>query len=136
MKLQASGRPDLVAKVVLAEIPVYLVALYLSLKYSGYEACAAVFAARCLLDYLCLNWLSARRLPNILWQATTFGLLLLGLYCAHIWPTMSDWRWWTSCAVISLSLAAISWRSTPPDLQRRLMGLPVVRSVLSTGKPR
>lgn len=129
VKIQASGRPDIVAKFVLAEVPVYLIALYFSLVTWGYEGCAIVFLFKCLSDYLWLNWLSDRKIPNLVLILSALGLLLLGLVAAESWSSMADWRWWFSGGPITLALATISWRSTPVELRNRVLELPMVRSV-------
>ena len=59
--LVQSGRPDLTAKLALAELPVYLVAFWLALEAGGIEAAAAVYAARAALEAAVL-YLFVRRL--------------------------------------------------------------------------
>jgi O-antigen/teichoic acid export membrane protein len=54
VQLQASGRPDLVAKCHLVELLPYLVALYFALKYIGLPGAALVFCLRTIIDCIFL----------------------------------------------------------------------------------
>jgi hypothetical protein len=63
-RLQAIGKPDLVAKALMLEIPVYWVALYFALQSFGLLGAASVFAARLLVDYVLLS-LIGRKLQGL-----------------------------------------------------------------------
>jgi O-antigen/teichoic acid export membrane protein len=107
-RLQAGGRPDLVAKVLAVQVPFYLPALYVALNQYSLVGAAAVFLARVLLDYalLCVvgRWVPAPRatllcgaslalalavseldvLGRTSQLALGFGLLLLSLSAAAV----------------------------------------------------
>jgi O-antigen/teichoic acid export membrane protein len=116
IRLQTSGRPDLVAKSTMAQIPVYVAALYFALTHFSFLGCAIVFAARCWIDYLILTYLSQRVIPNWLNLLFSFAVLLLGAYLASLWSIL-DWRWWTSAAVLGLLLLAVGWRTLPQEIK-------------------
>lgn len=63
VSLQASGRPDLVARAIMIEIPIFLPLFVLAVKFGGLTGCAIVVAARFYFDLLLQNWFSQRRLP-------------------------------------------------------------------------
>ncbi len=56
MRLQASGRPRLVALVYMLQLPPYLAALYVGMTYFGLEGCAFVLCVRNIADWLSLAW--------------------------------------------------------------------------------
>lgn len=120
IRLQASGRPDLVTKALMAQIPVYTVALYFALKYFGFVGCAMIFTIRCTADYVILTWLSDRALTS--WRILLFslGVLALGAYFADLW-SITDWRWWAAATSLGLILMISGWRALPPEILSRLM---------------
>jgi hypothetical protein len=61
--LQASGRPDLVAKTHLAELFPYLWILFVLADLFGIAGVAAAWALRIVVDMLALNALAAAQLP-------------------------------------------------------------------------
>jgi O-antigen/teichoic acid export membrane protein len=63
-ELQARGRPDLVSKTLIAEIPFYLVALYCGLRFGGFEGAAIAFVFRNALDYFLLSFVAFKRLQK------------------------------------------------------------------------
>lgn len=68
-QLQARGRPDLVAKCHLIELPLYLAALFLGLHFFGLPGAALAFSLRVTADFIALSHLAgclqaaSRRLP-------------------------------------------------------------------------
>lgn len=58
--LQAAGRPDLVAKVHLVELPVYLIAVWLAMSTAGLNAVAAVWFAKASVEACITFWLVVR----------------------------------------------------------------------------
>jgi O-antigen/teichoic acid export membrane protein len=80
-RLQALGRPDLVAKVHVIETPFYLAALWIGLDRFGLAGAAWVYLVRVIIDTAILFWLDRRsfeRLPLI-------GVTL-ALFCIAIPP--------------------------------------------------
>lgn len=78
-RLQAQGRPDLVAKVHFAETPFYLAALWFGLDRFGLSGAAWVYLARVTIDTLVLFWLANRGVERLALIALT-----LVLFCASV----------------------------------------------------
>jgi O-antigen/teichoic acid export membrane protein len=129
VRLQASGRPSLVAKAILAEIPIYNVALFLVLRQFGFLGCAILFVVRCTADYLLLTWLADRRIPGWRMLCATMVVLSLGAAAAGRWP-FTDWRLWASGAGLGSALATMGWFAIPPEMMARLRALPGIRTVV------
>lgn len=113
-KLQASGRPDLVTKVLLAEIPIYLAALYFGLKEFGLLGCAVVFAGRCLLDYVLLSRVARRPLEETWALALNVALLAVAVGAATLFR-LNQWEWWAAAAVNLGAVLVLNWRALPHD---------------------
>lgn len=120
--LQATGRPDLVTKILLIQIPPYLVLLYVAMKQFGLVGSAAVFAIRCAADFVLMS-LAAR-------GRVTHGLLIGGIALLLLAATAAtfllDYRqplWWLSGLVLGVVVAAISWVIAPADLKERGIGI-------------
>lgn len=82
-RLQATGRPDLVTKVLLAELPIYLPALYFAVTNFGLVGAAVTFSVRIAADYVLLSLVAGR----IAAPWSTLGclaLLLTGLAVSEI----------------------------------------------------
>lgn len=62
--LQGGGRPDLTAKLHVAELPFYLLALWWLIRNLGITGAAIAWAGRVSLDMLILFFLAARMLPD------------------------------------------------------------------------
>jgi O-antigen/teichoic acid export membrane protein len=113
--LQGTGRPDLVAKVLLAQIPPYLALLYFAMTEFGLIGCAAVFALRCSVDFLLLWWAARRKLSPVPLVAL-LGLPLLAGAILSAWLDYSDPLWWVSGIVLGLITATLCWMIAPPEL--------------------
>jgi O-antigen/teichoic acid export membrane protein len=77
--LQASGRPDLAAKIHLVELPVYLGALWVAATRFGIEGVAWVWAGRALVDLVLLRALSNALLAESGMARRTLVTLTVGL---------------------------------------------------------
>lgn len=81
--VQGAGRPDLTAKLHLAELPLYLIAVWLLTKKMGIEGTAIACAVRLVLDMVALCFFLDRLLPALgkflakIVVALAIGLLLL-----------------------------------------------------------
>ena len=118
--LQARGRPDLVTKVMLVEIPPYFLLLYLALTHWGVSGAALALAARCLLDYLLLSWVSGKRFPGLPMLACNLALLVVGVLLADLWG-YKRWQWWAAAAVLGLAMLILAWRTFPEEMRIRLL---------------
>ncbi len=122
--MQGTGRPDLVTKVLLAQIPPYLLLLYFGMTWFGLIGCAAVFAFRCSVDFLLLWWAARRKLK----PAPLIALVGLPLVAGAILSASLDYSdplWWLSGVVLGVITAALCWRIAPPELMdkgRALLG--------------
>ncbi len=122
-RLQARGRPDLVTKILLVQIPPYWLALYFVMPFYGLMGCALTFLARLVCDYLLQSWASDRHING--WpQMIVLALLLsAALGCAHIFP-VNDPRWWMGAAILSVLTILVSWHDVAPLVRRRFEGVP------------
>lgn len=119
IRLQTSGRPDLVTKSILAQLPIYVALLYFALTHFGFIGCAVVFAVRCVSDYLVLSWMANRAISNWRILLFTLGMLVLGAYLAGLWD-VTNWRWWASAIVTGTVLLASGWLTLPETAKARL----------------
>lgn len=120
--MQGTGRPDLVAKILLVQIPPYLALLYFGMKEFGLLGCATVFALRCAID-TGLMWLVARRKITPLPLVAMMGVPLLAGAILSSWLDYDDPRWWGSGLVLALVTGALSWKLAPPELIENGQGL-------------
>jgi O-antigen/teichoic acid export membrane protein len=113
--MQGTGRPDLVAKILLVQIPPYLALLYFGMTQYGLLGCAAVFAFRCAVDSA-MMWLVAFRRLHPLPLVGLMGVPLLTGAILSSWLDYSDPLWWASGLVLAAVTALISWRIAPAEL--------------------
>ncbi len=116
VRLEASGRPDIRAKFILAQLPFYLATLYCGLKFFGFEGCAIAFAGKCCSDYVCLTYLAGRKLAHLGLMLPALMTIVVGVYLAGRFPLVSDWRWWVSAGVTGAVLLAVSWCAAPREI--------------------
>lgn len=120
--MQGTGRPDLVTKVLLVQIPPYLLLLYAGMKWFGLIGCATVFALRCSVDFLLMWWAARRKLT----PAPLIGLVALPLLAGVILSDLlsySDPLWWLSGVILALITAALCWIVAPAELVDKVRGL-------------
>jgi len=118
--IQASGRPDLTAKLHLVELPFYVVMLFLLTKTFGVQGAAAAWAIRAAIDMAALL-LIARRLIPALKHVTTrafkhlaFGLTVLA--AGTMLPNLPARL--VFFAVALPAFAAFAWRFTLESEER------------------
>ena len=86
--IQSAGRPDLTAKLHLAELPFYLLILWWLLSYYGIVGVAIAWVARVVIDALLLFVIANRLLPSgpnvmsraVLMTAMSLSMLALGMF--------------------------------------------------------
>jgi O-antigen/teichoic acid export membrane protein len=115
-RLQASGRPALVTKILLLEIPLYLGGLYVAMVYLGFLGSAIALLGRLVLDYLLLTWAADRNFSGLRILMPYFALLALAAIFAGLWPP-TDYRWWLCLALGEAATLVLSWRTLPPDVR-------------------
>lgn len=112
--IPARGRPDLVAKLQLAQVGPYLPCLWFALERFGVAGGAAVWAVRNTVDAAALIWLAgtdARIWPLI---GQSFVLLCLGV-AITLWTVPLSAAAFVGLAVLLALTAAWAWR-VDPDL--------------------
>jgi O-antigen/teichoic acid export membrane protein len=98
--IQASGRADLVAKLHLAQLPVYVLAMWLSVSHWGLEGAAFVWLGRALLEMIIFFAWTSKMAPN----NKTSDNLLVYVLCGAIGLAMA---FGLSNSVISLRLIVL-----------------------------
>jgi O-antigen/teichoic acid export membrane protein len=119
VRLEASGRPDLVSKVLLAELPCYLVALYFGLGRWGMLGAAWVYFLRMVVDLTLLNLVSARRFDHlvpILIALAGFGAI------EAVLPMLATALWVQLLVALGAAVAflPLSLQLAPASLRARL----------------
>ncbi len=125
-RLQSSGRPDLVTKVLLIQIPPYILALYLGMTYLGLPGSALAFAARCIVDYALLTWAAGRRFTGWRVLAINFVLLVLGAWLSGLYPLTTPIGW-AIPGLLGAVAAVVGWLALPHEIRGQLLqraGLP------------
>ena len=118
-RLQASGRPDLVTKILLVQLPFYVGTMYCAVTQYGLVAAATIFSVRTAIDYVLLH-----RLSTGLWRISPLifinGVILL---CAALtalqFPAFSM-IWLFSALMTFLLVAIMLVRNVPRELQEPL----------------
>jgi O-antigen/teichoic acid export membrane protein len=76
--LQSVGRPDITAKLLVLELPVYLAALFFLARTWGITGVAVAWFLRIMLDSFLLFWFSFRLFPECRFIITRVPILVLG----------------------------------------------------------
>jgi O-antigen/teichoic acid export membrane protein len=114
--MQASGRPDLVTKILLVEIPPYLILLYFAMTWFGIIGCAAVFALRCAADSALMTWVAFRRFHglNLLGAALIPLIAAIGLAARFHYDQTA---WWAIFALAMALVVLFCWIIAPDELK-------------------
>ncbi|WP_164116031.1 flippase [Sphingorhabdus sp. Alg239-R122] len=115
-RLQAMGRPDLVTKALLAQLPFYLIAMYFGLTHYGLLGAAAVFSVRCLIDYVILSWISDGR-PQMSKIMRYCALIVLLSVLAIVYLPGLSVQWWAAFLIAGLAVVFAAMRYMPADLK-------------------
>lgn len=117
VQLQASGRPDLVSKVLLLEIPFYLPGLYYGVRWGGLSGAALVFALRNGVDYVILNLFARGRIAA--WPEVALGALLLsGVVLATVLRLrLGNGAYLGIALLAATAIGILSWRTVPVSLR-------------------
>jgi hypothetical protein len=130
--LQATGRPDLISKLFLAELPPYFVMLFLGMRWMGLSGAALAWSARCVGDAIGLFLLDAAPVPSL--GRLTAQAVLVGI---AIITSLEVGPWSISRLALFFLLSALGlalvWRDRPADLARLLRINVAERSV--RGRP-
>ena len=120
--LQARGRPDLVAKTHIAEIPLYLGLLWFSMSYVGLVGAAMVFSLRCAVDYLLLTRVARRSWGVSAYLIRALSILSVGALISTYFP-LPDPRGWAALVVLGTLALAVSWFASPPEVKGMITGM-------------
>jgi O-antigen/teichoic acid export membrane protein len=110
--VQGAGRPDLTAKLHLAELPVYLAALYVLVRLYGIEGAAIAWTGRVAVDaaalFLFANRLLVRQ-SRFLYQLGAVCLLAVAVLGIESVTQKLPMRLLTALAVLVMT-AVVTWR--------------------------
>jgi O-antigen/teichoic acid export membrane protein len=123
-RLQATGRPHLVARAHLIEALPYFGLLYIGLHYFGLEGAATVFGLRTFADCLILMFFAGDLREGVLLMRVPVLLLLCSLAVASRTVAWSGVCLMSTTAIFSVT-AWWAWRNAPPELRRFL---PAIRA--------
>jgi O-antigen/teichoic acid export membrane protein len=116
VRLQAMGRPDLIAMAHVAEILPYLCLLYFGLVHFGIAGAALAWSARCFADAFILTSLARLTGPATRILLAYIGLLAAVILILFLFESWNAWRW-LALGLVSVAAMAILWRHAPPQVQ-------------------
>jgi O-antigen/teichoic acid export membrane protein len=119
-RLQASGRPDIVTKILLAEIPPYLALLYVGIHYFGLPGAAVATSLRYVADFLLLTAFAGPPTKGRGLLMATFLLLTAAVWLASLW-TFTQWQWWASAAALGGLGLLVGVLTVPRDVKQLLL---------------
>ncbi|MBA3666272.1 MAG: oligosaccharide flippase family protein [Sphingomonas sp.] len=125
VKLQASGRPDLIAKLHVAEIIPYFVLLYFFMKAFGLVGAAVAWSLRCSVDAVVMHRLARYDRATILILVTHGFLVASAVALAFLWPLVGPLRW-PLAAFVGIMTAVVMLRSPPRQLDE-MLAIPLSR---------
>lgn len=115
--LHAMGRADVTAKIVAAELPIYVAAIWYCAARFGIDGVAAVWAARAVVDAVLLFTAANAVLPQDdrsqrITRKTAVNVATLCLFLAAFWLAALYWREdavWRGAALTALLVALLLW---------------------------
>jgi O-antigen/teichoic acid export membrane protein len=119
-RLQAKGRPDLVTKILIVQVPPYLVGLYLMMEAYGLLGCAIMFLIRCTVDFFLLAWADERRIRGI---GLFLGNLTI-LFAAAMLPVLAPtWTplWFAAGLLLTAITACLGYLTLPGEIRRKAL---------------
>jgi O-antigen/teichoic acid export membrane protein len=118
-RLQARGRPDLVAKILIAQIPPYWLGLYFAVSHQSLLGCAVVFLLRLVADYGLQSWFSDQHFTA--WGQLMRNAVLLGAaVLVSQFLRITDPLWWACAVALVLAMVVFNIRELWPLWQGRL----------------
>jgi O-antigen/teichoic acid export membrane protein len=117
--IQGAGRPDFAAKLVLAELPVYLATLWLLTRQFGIEGTAIAWVGRVTLEAVLLFAYSRRLIPQKPKFLSKLGMTAAGglavLYLASLPQTLTMKAAFLAVSLLVFGLAGWSWGLGPGE---------------------
>jgi O-antigen/teichoic acid export membrane protein len=115
-RLQARGRPDLVAKSHLAELIPYAVLLYGGMRLFGLQGAAIAFGIRVFADLILLEFLAGNLGSTSKLLLIPSGLLAIGYVAAgNVSPF--GFHWFAIAGFLSMAIVTWSWSVAPERLR-------------------
>lgn len=121
-QIQARGRPDLVTKILIGEVPPYFAALYFGLREFGLFGCAVAQALRFIGDLFILSFVAKQNVVTLRLFVLNFPLILLAVLCASEW-TPQRWPWYASGIVLAGTTTLLGWKIFPPEPKATILSL-------------
>ena len=116
-RLQAIGRPDLVTKALVVQLPFYLVSMYLALENFGLVGGAVIFSIRTIIDYFILIFLSQGSL--LFTREMALAAVILAAAVMAVFTTiMFSLVWWIMFALLGAALIFLLSRNIPLELKQ------------------
>lgn len=113
--LLGAGRPDLLTKLHLVQIPFYLAGLYVGLKEFGLIGAALAMAFRSAADLVMLS-VAARQLSALKTVSAVAAVLIISTFASYFLPHALPVYWLIGAACV-FSAIVLSWRALPSDLK-------------------
>jgi O-antigen/teichoic acid export membrane protein len=123
-KLAAAGRPDVVTRIQLIQIPLYLPLLYFGLHFMGITGAALAAAIRLVTESLVLVAVAGAPSRGKIVIIANFLVLMLGVWIAGLWQ-ISDWRWWASASLLGSGMVALSLNTLPGSTRSQIYAMAV-----------
>jgi O-antigen/teichoic acid export membrane protein len=115
--LQASGRPDLISMLLLAELLPYFAMLYFGMRWMGLPGAALAWSVRCLIDTVGLFVMDEAPVPNFGRLSAQALLVVVAIGASLEMPIWSLGRLAATVILLALVLALV-WRDRPAELGR------------------
>jgi O-antigen/teichoic acid export membrane protein len=122
IRLQAKGRPDLVTKILIAEVPFYWVALWFGMEYLGVLGCGLAFLFRCGMDFCILSYFADRRIMDASLVAVN-GAMIGGALLLFNVLSISSWQLWTGCSLLIMCCVALAYVTMPKAIWIQIRSL-------------
>lgn len=128
--LQSAGRPDLIAKLHLIEVPIYAAMLATLLRWRGLEGAAMAWTARTILDAAGLLWLARRRVGTPVFPKIggAWSLLAMIAVLALGFQLTSVAMKATYLVIGTAAFVALAWRGLLSERERAALGELLMRT--------
>lgn len=117
--IQSAGRPDLMAWLIVIELPIYWAALWFFTRRLGIEGTAIVFASRMILEGVVVFLISQRLLPQsprfLSRLGTAIGAALVTLYCGSVIQNMTVKMIFVSIILTTFGIGVWNWGLLPVE---------------------
>jgi len=115
-KLQAIGKPDMIVKALIPQLPIYLAALYYAVSTYGLIGAAFVFSMRVSIDYVIMSYM-ARQSAIFTKTLFIFGLLIVMTASSLAYIPYFSVMWWVVLVVSFTLYSVAALRNFPKELK-------------------